>query len=88
MELDKRSAETQRIIDHLLMPRVVSPTVDEDVEHQPLNNSKFTSWASKRQQLERASYLKAKALTEEAKQSIERNKTTAELEAELLDGTD
>lgn len=84
MELNKAHEETQMLYRSLLNPKPVASEVVEEVNYQPINKSKFVSWPSKRQQLERESYERAMNLAREAKMNIERSKTTEELELELL----
>jgi hypothetical protein len=84
MELNKAHEETQLLYRQLIMPPAVRTEIVEEENFQPLSKSKFQSWSTKRQQLERESYQRAMNLAAEARQNIERNKTTEELELELL----
>ena len=85
MELNKAHEETQMLYRSLLASKTTAEIIQEPEENfQPLNKSKFTSWTTKRHQLEQESYRKAMNLAREARTNIERNKTTEELELELL----
>src|SRR6266850_705704 len=79
MELDLAHKETQRIIDHLLEPKITAEVIDEEVSYKPIGNSPYKSWNVKRRELEQASRVKAVQLASEARIDIEQAKTTEEL---------
>lgn len=85
MELIRAREETQSLYQQMLVPKTVVAQPLEDEEFKPMQSSKFPTWANKRHQLEQESYKKAQALAAEARVSLNRNKTTEELEHELLD---
>lgn len=89
MELDKAHMETQRVIERFLMPQNTAKEPEkENDDFIPLNNSSYKPWHIKKQELELASFRKAQDLAKQAKEAINKSKTTEQLEAELLDGTD
>src|SRR5882757_1362365 len=83
MELDLAHKETQRLVSLLVEPKITAEVETEQTDYKPIGNSPYKSWNVKRRELEQASRLKAIQLDSEARQAIEKSKTTEELEDEL-----
>lgn len=90
MEIEKLKSERDGYLDRLLNPvQAVTARIDEDeVDWQLLSSTGYQPWSSKQKQLEESSRQRALNIAREAKVKIQQAKTTAELESELLTGTD
>lgn len=89
IQLDIERTEKKRLLDliiELQSPKsAVSEPFDEN-QTKPISSSRQVPWHIMRQRLEAEARNKARDLANEARVNIERNKTTEELEQELLAG--
>ena len=88
MELEKITAKHDALVEHILnrnKQTTAEVESDNETQWQPVRHF---SWASKQRELEAASRQKAIELAKEARVKLDESKSTAQLEAELLNGTE